>query len=685
MEIRELAERVLFAEVLDEKLAPPAGSLTDADPGKAILVPDRPGRPDDLCFEASGERAPLPGAGSLDSDLERGRLLHFFANHELLAAELMALVLLRFPDAPADFRRGVAKTLQEEQMHTRLYRRRLEECGFTFGSQSVNGFFWKAVSSMKTPADYVARLSLTFEQANLDYSRHFAAVFQQAGDERTARILDRIYRDEISHVNYGLEWFRRWKEPGQSDWDSFRNRLVFPLSPSRAKGQKVFNREGRRQAGLDDAFIDQLEVYMQSKGRTPNVYHFNPDAEWSVGRVPQGIAGQAPAKVPKVMVQLAEDLDVLSLFLARQDDVVLMRRVPRVAHLQKLSQLGWSLPEILPCSCDSVTELSKRKLGQVRPWAWSPDSGALLRDLKGSSAHPNLDWRDEWCDLHSKVFSTELGIEAGWGEGQVCSTLAAYEKAAGAMGWRVVVKAPFGVAGRDLRFLSARASSSECSWMEEIMAQQGAVVVEPWYDSEFDFSVQYDSGMKLLGYVGLHNDERGRFRACSVGRPLTASAGEAVTRFFYDRDRGVQRFYEETLPAALKPHLDARGYEGPVGVDAMIARGSGGELFHCPVIEINPRYTMGRVALELSRMVVKGVSMRFEIHSRKSLARGKKTFSFARWNEELEDQEGSAKVITFQNGRRQIQQGVLALNDPVQAQAFLAVLRVGQSAESLLR
>ena len=67
-----------------------------------------PGRPRDLEFKAQGvARDEFPGLERLEQERERGRLLHFFANHELLATELMALVLLRFPDAPAAFRRGV--------------------------------------------------------------------------------------------------------------------------------------------------------------------------------------------------------------------------------------------------------------------------------------------------------------------------------------------------------------------------------------------------------------------------------------------------------------------------------------------------------------------------------------------------------------------------------------------------
>ena len=120
----------------------------------------------------------------------RGVLLHFFANHELLAAELMALALLKFPDAPRAFREGLANTLREEQLHTRWYVNRMNQCGVTFGQYPLNRFFWDAVSTMDCPLDYVSRLSLTFEQANLDYARYFAGVLDEAGDKTSASILN---------------------------------------------------------------------------------------------------------------------------------------------------------------------------------------------------------------------------------------------------------------------------------------------------------------------------------------------------------------------------------------------------------------------------------------------------------------------------------------------------------------
>src|SRR5207244_7029787 len=155
MELREFAEQVLFATTLEEKLRRPE-RLTDERPGSALAAPEAPGRPAELRFKPPGAgKADFPGLHRLEQEGERGRLLHFFANHELLATELMALVLLRFPEAPAAFRRGVFQTLKDEQMHTRLYLERMKDCGIHFGELPVSGYFWRAVSSMESPIDFV--------------------------------------------------------------------------------------------------------------------------------------------------------------------------------------------------------------------------------------------------------------------------------------------------------------------------------------------------------------------------------------------------------------------------------------------------------------------------------------------------------------------------------------------------
>jgi len=152
IEIRDVAERVLFGQTLDEKLA--VGEfrgtapkvVTDFSPEAGVSMPELPTRPVELIITPKGVSnasggASFPKVNRMGETKERAKMLHFLANHELLATELMALVLLKFPNAPEEFRRGVYETMREEQAHTLMYMRRMKECGMEFGELPVNDYF----------------------------------------------------------------------------------------------------------------------------------------------------------------------------------------------------------------------------------------------------------------------------------------------------------------------------------------------------------------------------------------------------------------------------------------------------------------------------------------------------------------------------------------------------------------
>ena len=68
MELREFAERVLFATSLEEKLQSPE-VITDEHPGPALATPEAPGRPANLQFKPHGSaRAEFPGLHRLRAD-----------------------------------------------------------------------------------------------------------------------------------------------------------------------------------------------------------------------------------------------------------------------------------------------------------------------------------------------------------------------------------------------------------------------------------------------------------------------------------------------------------------------------------------------------------------------------------------------------------------------------------------
>lgn len=693
MELRAFAEQVLFATTLEEKLRT-IEAATDERPGTAIRAPDSPGRPTELRFKPQGGAATdFPGLHRLENPRERGRLLHFFANHELLATELMALVLLRFPEAPPAFRRGVFKTLKDEQEHTRRYVRRMKECGIEFGELPVSGYFWRSVSPMENPMDYVAGLSLTFEQANLDFCRHFAQGFQVVGDDSTAQLLQQIYRDEIAHVAYGLKWFRRWKNPNESDWEAFCRQLKFPLSPSRAKGISL-NVEGRKAAGFDARFIDELNVYSQSKGRTPAVFWFNPFSE---GRLAQG-----PSFTPvKAQQALAHDLANLPQFLGRLDDVVLVPERPSVAFLSQLKQAGFPLPEFVEVQGRSLPErhpLLQRKLGRLRPWAWGPDSVEMLRplfpQLTGEQRSPEDSFQDRIAALYSKSWSAgflraavERWQDEGWviGEAEVGrigrsmeEVLALVQEIRARGHHRVVLKQPLGLAGQGMtRLWEPEILETQRRWMERVLGEQGVLVVEPWLEREVDFSLQFESEggrLQLSGFTGLENDAGGQFRANWASPHFERRPpGEVLhaLRSVRDGARRLQAIFED-IRGLLELRLQEAGYRGPLGVDAFLYRSADGALRLKPVVEINPRYTMGRLTLELMNQVHQGSRGQFRLLSRSQVrSAGHESF----WTYSRQIMEANPLAFAGQPVPR-IQAGTVCLNDPAKAEAYLALFEV---------
>ena len=751
MELREFAERVLFATTLEEKLLRPA-DITDERPGPAFVTPAAPGRPAELQFKVTGEaRDSFPGTKNLDQESERGRLLHFFANHELLATELMALVLLKFPDAPTAFRRGVYQTLKDEQEHTQLYLHRMKQCGVHFGELPVSGYFWRSVSVMENPMDYVSSLCLTFEQANLDFARHFAQGFATVGDDTTAKLLEKIYRDEIGHVAYGLKWFRRWKNPSESDWEAFCRQLKFPLSPQRAKGITL-NVEGRRAAGLDAHFIAELDVFSQSRGRTPNVFVFNPFAE---ARIAHGRSFNPT----KHQAQLARDLANLPQFLCRQDDIVLVNEKPSVEFLSGIKQAGFALPEFVeldnslsspkggegrgeeandlrtnppapqpsprlggarektPQRGLGFANLASRKLGRLRPWAWGPDSVELFApifgNLTGEKRTPSGSFNPDIAQLYSKAWSARLlrkiltntstphpalsplrreggrRPREGWlcSEGEVgvavnslaeaLTTIAAIRQRGH---HKIVIKEALGLAGSNaMRLFEPEILESHRRWITNAVTNGRQLVVEPWLERVLDFSVQLEmseDGLKLCGYTGLLNDAKGQFQG-NVALPGHQKKIPAnLIALFPEPPDIAQRLhalYADIL-ASLEEELRRAKFSGPLGIDAFAYRTADGKVRLKPIVEINPRYTMGRVTVELMKHVAPGSRGLFRLVSRKqALAEGFADFmAYAR--------AVSERFPIHLKGEPspRISEGAICLNDPAQAQVSLAVFQVAR-------
>ena len=690
MEIRQFAEQVLFGTRWEDKLAV-LDRYEDRAPGAGIATPSAPGRPLGLGLDEWHHREKLRfrDVRHFHSEKERGLVLHFFANHELLALELMALALLKFPQAPEKFRRGLVQTLRDEQEHVRLYQRRMQEIGVQFGEIPVGDFFWKAIGPMETPMDFITGLSLTLEQANLDYARHYAEVYRQLDDPETAAILERIYRDEIGHVKHGLTWFRRWQEAGVSEWDAYRQALRFPLGPARAKGIG-FNRVGRLQAGLSADYIDELELFSQSRGRCPAVYWFNANCEEQVAL---GRPGLTPSRQ---VAELEADFQALPMLLCVRDDVVFLREKPSPGFLRRMQGLGFAIPEFVECSADGLAALAERKVNALRPWGWSPDSAELLAPLveglprggEGAcwSAAIRALYAKSWSAARLGEFLAAQEADYFCGTdvvGTACETIEQVLVEIGRLGEAgfdsVVVKAIYGSSGRgQIHCRGGQLRTEQRGRLENILRQQGQVVVEPWLDKVVDLSLHFDVGTEgavtEAGWTRFFTDGRGQYRGSFVGS-LTAGLDEEVKRFLYGDGRDARRLPKlgEQLAEWLAEPLRAAGYQGSVGVDAMVYRDRD-RLRLKPIVEVNPRTTMGRVALKLQQMVNSARTALWLVISRREVAAA----GFADLAECAAVLEAAHPAELMPDGK-QLSEGVLFTTDPAQARSFATVLLVGES------
>jgi uncharacterized ferritin-like protein (DUF455 family) len=252
------AQQILFGEKLDDKIINPLIGDFDFYPGGSL--PDSPFREKKITF--SEKRAKFPKAHLFHLPEKRGMALHYFANHELLAIEMMAAFLVKFPtkdESDKKLKRGILNALFDEQKHLALYLERMNELGIGFGDFPLNDFFWKQMLKINNPEQFLGVMSLTFESANLDFSLFYKKVFFNVEDFKSAELMDIIFEDEVSHVKLGHFWLNKWRMD-KDMFDYYQSILPKDFTPSRAIGIG-YQRWTREKVGFDKTFIEKLENY----------------------------------------------------------------------------------------------------------------------------------------------------------------------------------------------------------------------------------------------------------------------------------------------------------------------------------------------------------------------------------------------------------------------------------------
>jgi uncharacterized ferritin-like protein (DUF455 family) len=211
------------------------------------MMPDQPRFPD------APELLPpnqMPRRRGGQTEVRRTALVHALAHIEFAAIDLALDMAGRFGDVqPRSFVDDWLKVATEESMHFALLDRRLRSLGSHYGALPAHAGLWQA--AYETRHDVLARIAivpLVLEARGLDVSPQTIARFESAGDEPSARIMRRIYQDEIKHVATGMRWFSIVCESGGFAAPAHWQKLV--RSHFRGGLKAPFNDSARETAGL---------------------------------------------------------------------------------------------------------------------------------------------------------------------------------------------------------------------------------------------------------------------------------------------------------------------------------------------------------------------------------------------------------------------------------------------------
>lgn len=216
-----------------------------------VHLPNRPARPERPELLPPLQMPKRAKAGSLRSKIA---LLHALAHIELNAIDLAWDVMARGFDTggfalPRVFYDDWMKVADDEAKHFLMLEERLNDLGASYGDLPAHDGLWEA--SEKTAHDFAARLAIVpmvLEARGLDVTPGMIAGMTAQDDHKTARLLQVIHDDEITHVRAGTVWFEGWCTHHGKDVEEYWQSLVRRYFHGRLK--RPFNHPSREEAGM---------------------------------------------------------------------------------------------------------------------------------------------------------------------------------------------------------------------------------------------------------------------------------------------------------------------------------------------------------------------------------------------------------------------------------------------------
>lgn len=352
----------------------------------------------------------------------------------------------------------------------------------------------------------------------------------------------------------------------------------------------------------------------------PKIFIYNPTCEMAIAN------GTVSFMPNKTLTKFKQDLDVLPLFFGDKNDTVLVHQMPDQKFIELLKNAEVSVPnfkQLTKALTDS--DFIQMPKDSLHPWGWSPRIHHILKPFKKSCSidflnQPNAFWKEEHRDLYSRKKALEVVKEAIKHSNsslfididqtaQICTSVSEVEKLMHK--WKqIVIKSPLSSAGRGLQILRhSTLNESIIQSINSVIASQSYVMLEPFLNKQFDFSLQYYcDGKGKMNYLGL-----GFFETNSKGQYLSNYLGGIPSEMEALLTKNHISELQTCMSEILSASDIATNYTGYFGVDCMLVLDRDEKLRIHPCLEINLRYNMSTLALFLNKKIHPNTKGTFKI------------------------------------------------------------------------
>lgn len=344
-----------------------------------------------------------------------------------------------------------------------------------------------------------------------------------------------------------------------------------------------------------------------------NIYLFNPTCEMA-------IANDTASYMPPARLRKFEsDIAPLMGLAGSSNDTLISDDETEVSEFYNLmGGMGIDLPKV--CNIKEVESWSRVEIGMLSPWGWSRAAHRVLSPLKKFcsstfSKSPVATWEVAHREFYSRRTSVLFLQEFR----EMAKTLnyisipytpVIIKSVKDVQKWiaenRIpfVFKTPWSSSGRGLYpVLSEQFASKSEVWVRSRLRQQKELIVEPWLNKVQDLSFQFyiypDGMIDFLGVNYFKAGTEGNFEREYIGSPQGDKHRDVLKSLPLNWESETKDMLLKTLYSqAIEQY-----YCGPIGVDGIIFQEKQGNIKVHPCIEINFRYTMGLLNLELRKKI----------------------------------------------------------------------------------